>query len=336
MGRRWWRQKVGTALGGSEWQGTHHAALWEKGGGRLAQTLMKWTAEKLSELRKMVNEEHLETVEIAQRFGLDPRNVSNRISLHDLMSRDEFFRRQKEKNKKAQQSFANKSRPFVENMEAAMSWPDMGYCLGALMGDGAICLPKNHGGICWISVKDKAFADEFARALRAVTGEEPKRHEIYRDHTAYIADRTVTSKGIYYWVGSCKAAIARKFKELLSADFILCQDDFFVAAFLRGAFDSDGCVAFRERDNLRRSAVEICVLPAGEASLLASCMARLGIGYSMYMTKPLCGYKPMHRFVIRAHREILRFADLVGFTTSHRRDRLALVVKALSKGGAPS
>jgi len=36
-----------------------------------------------------------------------------------------------------------------------------------------------------------------------------------------------------------------------------------------------------------------------------------------------------------SHVDILRFSELVGFTTSHRRDRLGQVVEAISKGGAP-
>lgn len=89
--------------------------------------------------------------------------------------------------------------------------------------------------------------------------------------------------------------------------------------------------------NPSRWAVEVSLVEKHEISLTSKCLDRLGVGHRIYSYAPQRpGQRQLYRAVIRAHKDVLRFSEIIGFNTSHRRDRLQQMVHSISEGGVPS
>jgi LAGLIDADG-like domain/WhiA LAGLIDADG-like domain len=289
-----------------------------------------WTKEKLSELARLANEERLSVHEISLRFGKSGHAISQILYAHGLLTAEELHRRHGERTRSKREKL---NAEILGCLDRSKSSPDMGYVLGALMGDGSITTPSD-GGVSNIDVKDLAFATEFLRALSEVTGGRAKIRSRYCKRTSFIGTHKIVSEGVYHWVGNCNKVASRFFLSHTNKEFVLAQSAEFVSSFLRGAFDSDGSVPRREANNPKRWAIEITVLANHENDLIEACLKRLGIGFKHYISKLREGHlRPMHRIVIRAHTDVLRYEEIVGFTVSHRKDRLDQMVRSI-RGGA--
>lgn len=285
-----------------------------------------WTDENLARIKAMVNQDHAEAAKIATEFGTSARNMQNVICKNGLMSQAEFNLRQAAKHRSR---IAARTAHAEELIRRNGNTPEMAYCLGATLGDGCIAKTNRGGLFICLMVRDESFAKEFFRAANVISGGYATFTMKHRSTVSVIANRVVKSEGTYFFVRICMTALCRWMKRANEEGFVLTQNPEFIGAFLRGVFDSDGCVPRREK-NPRRWAVELVNGSESETELLKRCLERLGIRFSVYLDARKAS--SLHRMVIRSHESILKFSDSVGFTTSHRKERLQRIVETLRGG----
>ena len=107
---------------------------------------------------------------------------------------------------------------------------DLGYVIGVRLGDGYTS-EKSDGYIIGLRAKDKEFVEKFGRCLGNVLGRKPIRPKEYAG--TYVAE--ATSKTLYELLK--KPVDLKRIKKHVEH----CKKC--TAAFLRGLFDSEGCVS---------------------------------------------------------------------------------------------
>lgn len=115
---------------------------------------------------------------------------------------------------------------------------DLAYFLGVMAGDGYIV---SEGGI-GLENKDKEFIDAFASALENQFGLEPR---IYKKEADEMEDwRTgKTHERSERWVLRKKSVKLRDFCQKIPDDWILGKKKKLKKAWIRGLWDSDGCLS---------------------------------------------------------------------------------------------
>jgi intein-encoded DNA endonuclease-like protein len=107
---------------------------------------------------------------------------------------------------------------------------DLGYVIGVRLGDGYTS-EKSDGHIIGLRAKDKEFVEEFGRCLGNVLGRKPIRP--WKDVRRYIVE--AKSKTLY--------ELLRKPVDLKRTKKYVEHCPKCIAAFLRGLFDSEGCIS---------------------------------------------------------------------------------------------
>jgi intein-encoded DNA endonuclease-like protein len=123
---------------------------------------------------------------------------------------------------------------------------DLGYVIGVVLGDGYTC-EGSYGDVIGLRAKDKEFVEDFGRRLGNVLGREPIRP--WKDTGAYVA--IARSKTLHELLR--KPIDLKRIKEYVEH----CPKC--VAAFLRGLFDSEGCVSKKGYISLYNSNYEVLV-----------------------------------------------------------------------------
>ena len=123
---------------------------------------------------------------------------------------------------------------------------DLGYVIGVVLGDGYTC-EGSYGDVIGLRAKDKEFVEDFGRCLSNVLGREPIRP--WKDTGAYVA--IARSKTLHELLR--KPIDLKRIKEYVEH----CPKC--TAAFLRGLFDSEGCVSKKGYITLYNSNYEVLV-----------------------------------------------------------------------------
>jgi len=123
---------------------------------------------------------------------------------------------------------------------------DLGYVMGAIMGDGYIYKKKDRKDTWYVYLNsiDKEFIDALEKALKRVTGHQPRTylysHKFRNQPAPYGHTYTYVSKGFKlvfcnsYWVKKIKKFIDTFYKGIISLPKNVER------SFLRGFFDADG------------------------------------------------------------------------------------------------
>jgi len=105
----------------------------------------------------------------------------------------------------------------------------LAYTLGVLMGDGSVSKGKNGRYLIQLNVKDEDFADTFMSSLEAI-GLNPSKYCYKRRKHFYIR---AYSKLFHDWY---KSLSYHRIENFISSDNLAIP-------FLKGFFDSEGCIA---------------------------------------------------------------------------------------------
>jgi len=119
----------------------------------------------------------------------------------------------------------------IPSPELLKSSEDLAYVISVLLGDGFTC-KDGYDYIVGLAAKDKEFVERFGRCLSNVLGKKPKKPRLIKDVGQYIVD--ARSKVLYELVS--KPIDLNRIKKHIEH----CPRC--VAAFIRGFFDSEGCV----------------------------------------------------------------------------------------------
>jgi intein-encoded DNA endonuclease-like protein len=204
----------------------------------------------------------------------------------------------------------------IPSLELLKPSEDLGYVIGVRLGDGYTS-EKSDGYIIGLRAKDIEFVEKFGRCLGNVLGRKPIRPKKYAG--TYVAE--ATSKTLY--------ELLRKPVDLKRIRKYVEHCKKCIATFLRGLFDSEGCVSEKGYITLINSNYEVLVYAQ---RLLRE---RFGIESTgpwpytrkgtimhdprtgkQYKTKKDCYY-----IYIRAE-SLPKFYQLIGFTIRRKQKRL--------------
>jgi len=211
---------------------------------------------------------------------------------------------------------------YVPSIEFLKPSTELAYVIGVVLGDGYIDkkkrVVKGYNRIrIGLDVKDKDFADEFARCLGKVLGRSPKKPRI-RYQKRYVVE--VASKTLYQ--------LLKKPVDLDRLRQYVEHSEECMVAFLRGFFDSEGYV--NERGYISIANTDLVLL-----TYIKDLLERLGIA----STGPKLGH-PQGRLIFDSLKEKiyttnkdcyclriragsnLTFYRKVGFTIQRKRRRL--------------
>jgi intein-encoded DNA endonuclease-like protein len=194
----------------------------------------------------------------------------------------------------------------IPSLELLKPSEDLAYVIGVRLGDGYAYKKGDDHGI-GLQAKDKEFVEEFGICLCNVLGRELVRPQKYAG--TYII--RVTSKTLY--------ELLRKPVDLKRIKPYVEHCPKCAAAFLRGLFDSEGCVSKKGYITLHNSDYEILVYA----------QRLLWRYFGIKSTGPWPGVRCYHIY-IRAE-SLPKFYNLVGFTIKRKRKRLEEYLRRVGK-----
>jgi len=210
-----------------------------------------------------------------------------------------------------------KQRRHIPTLDHLRPSEELAYIIGAVLGDGCVCLSQKYHYLVALKVKDLEFAEEFARCIAKVLGRNPPKPIPLKDGKFVVV---VVSKTLYELL-----------KKPINIDRIRryiehCIDC--ICTFLRGFFDSEGSI---DKDG------EIQVYNTDKSLLeyIKELLHRLGIkttgpkrstkaGTPIKNPKTGKTYfarKDVYYLYICAESR-LRFYQLIGFTIKRKQQRL--------------
>jgi intein-encoded DNA endonuclease-like protein len=197
----------------------------------------------------------------------------------------------------------------IPSLELLKPSEDLANVIGVCLGDGYTC-EKSYGCIIGLQAKDKEFVEDFGRRLGNVLGREPIIP--WKDARIYIAE--ATSKTLY--------ELLRKPVDLKRIKKYVEHCEKCMAAFLRGLFDSEGCVSERGYVYLYNTNYEVLVYAK-------KLLRRFGIEstgpWPQYKANEDCYY-----LYIRA-KDLPKFYRHIGFTVRRKQKRLEEYLKRTGK-----
>lgn len=189
---------------------------------------------------------------------------------------------------------------------------DLAYILGAVASDGeASYSPKRGDYKVQLMVKDKPFAEEFARRFRALG----------------VAVPVYQCKNGYYCVSKSCKEIYDYCKKISLFDFSVLKTVSQKRNFIRGYYDGDGGL---RKDRKNRYCVEIYGTVRGKIEHMASLLSDVGIRphiYSQVYKTPWRDLIECHILYIKKRLDIIKFAKEIGSSIPRKKPCLALLNK---------
>lgn len=202
------------------------------------------------ELYKLYWVDNMSLSQIAKMYGVATPTVIRRMNKYGIARRDRSTARKLAVTPEARMMVSMRSRRKINTNPGSAQ----AYALGVLFGDGCVFVyrkPRSGKRSYWtgLHVKDKTFADEFAKALRKI-GLNPW---IYTDKKGFYYVHAI-SANFYDW---CKSFYldngspdVKKVKSFVQG---------FEPQFVRGFYESEGSVGKHTTGNLRIRIANDCV-----------------------------------------------------------------------------
>lgn len=185
---------------------------------------------------------------------------------------------------------------------------DLAYVLGALASDGCASYLRKEGEYrIQLTVKDKPFAEEFARRIRAL---------------GLSAVVRQLKDGYYRVAKGCKE-IYEYYKKIPSVLETLDQK----RNFIEGYYDGDGSLYLDKKGYYHLS---ISSTVRKKAELISTLLKEVGISthiYSYICRRQWRGIKEKHEVVIHKRVDVIKFAKEIGSSIPRKRPSLLLLDK---------
>jgi len=220
-----------------------------------------------------------------------------------------------------------KPRPYVYPHAVNLNpSKELSYVLGVYYGDGS-AWKSNKGFFIELQVKDRDFIDEFNRCISWVLN----RKKIY---PTYV-------KRELFKITTCSKLLYEFLKKPLEEHKIIIKN--FPAEFLRGFYDSEGCVVYRKQKwGKPRIDVDVCNT---DLSLLNYIKDILACHFSIYPSKKvhIVKAKPMivggelrhfkkdvYHICISAQESVQKFYNQIGFSIKRKQEKLGRIHQILN------
>ncbi len=200
------------------------------------------------------------------------------------------------------------------------------YILGVMCGDGSVYKNKQNSRKIVLSVSDKDFATEFARCLKTVYGIEPivseaKRHWPEGKNWSNAWEARIFSKQAYEDILSYDSFKTESWKV---PEIIFQSSVEIKTSFLRGFFDSEGCVSFR-----RIRAVSI---NSDGTNQIGDILKSLNIKYRIKCKqKEKSNWQDQKIVDITGIQNLRTYKDLIGFSIRRKQEKLSIMLNNYQK-----
>lgn len=202
---------------------------------------------------------------------------------------------------------------------------DLAYLCGVFAGDGSISIEKRNNQYKYYltytgnALDEKEFYHEIiAPRLRNVFGIEPKVKHNKRDNT-YVS--RINSKPIILFLTEIIGLPKGKKYDFLKIPELFLREESLVINFIRGLFDTDGCISFKKRDKPFPYYPVICLSSKSRKFLLqiAIFLKEMGFKFSKVYTYRVndvrfkLGYNIISRIELSGHNNLKLWRDKVDF-----------------------
>jgi len=185
---------------------------------------------------------------------------------------------------------------------------EMAELIGAHFGDGCLCLAKNHTysiAYCGNLIKDKEYFDYLLKLILRNYNLRFKKSICSKKSSLVI--RTY-SKKLFYFYKLC-LQIPSGAKNNLKIPNYIKKNKIYLKFFLRGLFDTDGCVTLQRYGKYEYTLVKICTKCKSFAEEIKKSLNFLGI--PSFITIKRNWNKEYYDIVIR-HNNAKKFFEIIG------------------------
>lgn len=244
-------------------------------------------------------------------------SIAHRLWLEKTKEKRHEYGIKWRENRLGRPRIRERTNPLDENLVKPSF--SLGYILGVLYGDGYIYI-KNYQGIFGLEVTDLDFVENFKTELS----------KIY-PYAIKINTRIRKEKNRkqLYVVCINSLAYAKFFNNFNIFDLINMEEDI-VCGFLKGFFDSEGCVHAYNLDNpkIAHKAISLTQKNYDWIILVQNLLKKLGIE-STIVSKIGSGFNPLGEYYILTickHQNLKIFRDKIGLSIKRKIEKLNLIL----------
>lgn len=216
--------------------------------------------------------------------------------------------------------------------------PDLAYIYGVLVGDGHIeKSDKRRTYRVVLNVTDKDFAEKFVLALKKWSKMSPTTSErtVKHDHTTkygslikcvshYHVVRLASKQVVKFLLSKIKC---KTYNWRVPMDVLNTSDEKIICSFLKGFFDSEGCVIFGNPFNRR---VEATTVQKEGLKEIRSLLKKIGIISRITQSKEQ-KMKGLYEVIISGRKNLEAFAEKVNFSIHRKRIVLESLLKSYKR-----
>ncbi|MDI6643004.1 MAG: LAGLIDADG family homing endonuclease [Candidatus Hodarchaeaceae archaeon] len=201
--------------------------------------------------------------------------------------------------------------------------PELAYFIGLMAGDGSLS-SKLKGRSVAVRFSNNDLGEKYAKLVRELFGKDV---EVSPASDERAADFRFGNLAVFKLPRSLGI---QKPEKLYIPREVTCNRELAIA-YLRGLFDTDGSVYDRRCKNRKRGGIELTTVYKEFAEQIQSLLFRLGIPAYLWKRKPrtyarrdgaLIKSGTQYRIFITQNASIDRFAELIGFSVSRKREKL--------------
>lgn len=286
-------------------------------------TIVDWNHERLSLLQKYKSN-NFSNKQIAKMMNIPFNSVCNANHKHKFLLSPE------QRKKKLSEGGFEGGRIMSERAKFRGRFKidiDLGYVLGVLFGDGS-AVDRGRCGCLELRTTNKSFADAFSKALRKVTGEDPKYY--IRVHDKYFAKEkrfyhNVKYYEVFYYNVYFPRNIIATFGKTTTKEWNFDVDLFwslgkdFCKAVIRGLFDSEGSFYITKKEN--KPGLSFSTTNGKGANSLYLLLHKLGLDFRLNKYYRKQGF---YEYAIRTNKKstIKNFYHTIGFSVDYKQSRL--------------
>jgi intein-encoded DNA endonuclease-like protein len=255
----------------------------------------------INQVKQLYFEEDKSLIDIGKIYNVHPETIRRHMINNRILAENKHIKRVRRDTRKL-------------NLDITSN---LAYILGVIEGDGHISPTKN---IIKLDVADKEFCEEFKRNMSKIGFNDNKIYEIIpkNKNYKYRYGLVYRSKGFVDFYFKNITCNSKKKYEWYSKNL---NEVSLQIQFLRGMFDSEGCVYYR--NDLQRKDKQISFTNTDQylINICSGYLDNLGISHSVYTRKYTNHYKTLYTINILS-KSMKKFKEKIGSNIYRKIDKM--------------